>query len=154
MANGQRPAKQLDLAQRRARVVAYFAERPTATERDAARDLDLTKSTVHNDIKAARDGTIGRAANDYVTAMVQRNEAIIGAFMPFVLRRGSVPHAHAVLTADRRTAELLGLDAAKKIQQTLDVNVRQIAEGVAADTGTTYETALAEVEAVLAEARR
>lgn len=126
-------------------VVRYFAEHPNATERQAAADLGLTKSTVHNDIKRAREATIKRAAEVYVAAMIQRNEAIIEAFMPPVLRRASTPHATLVLAADKRTAELLGLDAPTRVD--IEHRIRQMAEAVGIDP----EAAIAEAEAIIRE---
>lgn len=152
----------LDRAQRRARVVAYFSERPRATVRDAERDLGIPKSTVQRDRDAAIAETVGRAADVYIAAMVGRNEAIVEAFMPLALRRGSVQHAQAVLAADKRTAELLGLDAPKRaeltgkdggpIQHELTL-LRAAIERHAHREGLTVEDVMAEVPGILAEGR-
>ena len=154
MARTLNAGQERDIAERRARVLAYFAERPAATYRRAGADLGIPKSTVVDDHRAALAVYTDRAVAAYVAIMVARNETLVGAFMPMALRRGSVAHAQVVLAADKRTAELLGLNAPKKVESTMDINVRRVAEEVAAEFGRPVSDVLAEADAILAEARR
>ena len=114
MARTMKPGRRLERAERRAAVLAYFAENPQATYRTAAAALGIPKSTVADDLRAELDRISERSRDSLVAAMVVRNEAIVGACMPLVLSRGSVPHGSLALAADKRTADLLGLDAPTK----------------------------------------
>ena len=119
------------MAERRARVLAWFAENPTATFRMAADALGSPKTTVERDPKAALAGISTRTRDAFVASMIARNEAIVNACMPLTLRRGSVAHGQLALAADKRTAELLGLNAPAKVEHLH----RQIAERAAAESG-------------------
>lgn len=144
---GRRAGSVLAQAERRAQVARYFAEHPNATYRQAEQALAIPKSTIAHDVEALRAALLARGAETYLATMVQRNEAIIEAFMPLVLRKGSVAHAQTVLAADKRTAELLGLDAPKKAV----VELRNLAERAAAQYGLDPAQIVAEAERILAE---
>lgn len=146
--------QELDIAERRSRVLGYFAEHPSATYRTAAAALDIPLVTLHRDFKAATADIVGRSRDAYVATMVRRNELLVATFLHLAQRSGSTAAAMAALAADKRTADLIGLDAPKKVEQTVTVNVQEVAAEVAAEFDIPYERAVAEAERIVAEARR
>lgn len=145
--------QKLDTEQRRQRVADFFAETPRASHRDAARALGIPKTTVERDLNAIVAAIRARAADVLVAQMVNRAEAIAAAAMPLVLRRGSVPHGQLVLAADKQTAALLGLNAPTRSESTVEVNVRQVAEDVAAEFGRPVDEVIAAAEEIIRAGR-
>ena len=91
-----------------------------------------------------------QAVEEYREVNRQRLELLWCAIFPKA-SKGSLFAVDRALQILKQESELLGLDAPTRVDMT--VVARQTAERVAAETGATYEEALAEVQAVLAQVR-
>lgn len=132
--------------ERAAAVLIYAAEHPRAGERVIAAALGIPRGTVHDDLTRARRMTIERPADDYRAVMIARNETLIAALMPKALA-GSPRHAETILAADKRTAELIGLDAPRELKIAHEIKER--AKMLAAEFGLDVADVLAEAEAIV-----
>lgn len=132
--------------ERAAAVLTYAAEHPRAGERVIGAALGIPRGTVHEDLTRARKLTIERAADDYRAVMIARNETLIAALMPKALA-GSPRHAETILLADKRTAELIGLDAPRQVKIAHEMKER--AQRLAAEFGLDVADVLAEADAIL-----
>jgi hypothetical protein len=130
-----------------AAVLTYAASHPRATERQMAAAFGLPKTTLHRYLSDGRRQTVERAADDYRAVMIARNETLIAALMPKALA-GSFKHAEVILAADKRTAELMGLDAERKT--TVRHVIEQMAKTLPSLDGVSVEDVIAEAERIIA----
>lgn len=137
---------QLERAERQATVLRLRAEGLTFSQ--IGEHIGMSHMAAFRDYKSAISETVGRAAEDYRAVMIARNERLVAALMPKALA-GSPRHCEVILAADKRTAELLGLDAPRKVEHLIN---REYASQLAAEYGLTVDEVLEEAERILKHA--
>lgn len=114
---------------------------------DIARQLDYKDASgAYRAVRRALQRTIQQPANELREIEVARLDALLLGLWPEA-RKGNVAKIDRVLRIMQRRADLLGLDAPKRVDAT--ISVRDEAERLARETGLSVVEILAEAERIV-----
>jgi len=117
-----------------------------------AERIGLSLGGAHKAVMAALKATIQEPADDVRRLEVARLDTMILAVWTKV-RQGDPAAITVALKIMHRRALLLGLDAPVQARVAMTVDVRKVAEEVAAELGVSASEVIAEAERIMAEAR-
>lgn len=110
-------------------------------------------SGAYRAIRAALKKTLQEPADDLRVLELDRLDVLLTGLWPKAIN-GDAPAVDRVLKIMERRASLLGLDAPRKVEQRIDLNIQEVAAEVASEFGVPVEAVIAEAERVIHEARR